>query len=180
MPVGVACPGCGSGDISTVEQARTAKRARRDDLLTRLETQPAAGDGCLHAAEGLVIAAGVGGGLAYKGVNDGAPLYIAGGVLLALVIIVITGYVVRDDGREKEAVAAGAERAEQLSRQAHYCYGCSSVFCVDGVPWRGLLTPDQFKKLVWTEAGYADKLTAGDKALKAEVPPGVLPEPGRG
>ncbi|MEV7884236.1 hypothetical protein ACWD3I_37385 [Streptomyces sp. NPDC002817] len=80
----------------------------------------------------------------------------------------------RDDRREKAAAEAGLPRAERLWRPAHYCYGCTSVFCPGGTPWQGLLTPEQFKKLVWTEAGYGDQLVVGDKAKDAEVPSGVL------
>lgn len=57
--------------------------------------------------------------------------------------------VVRGDGQEKAAVEAGEARADWLWRSAHYCYGCEAVFCPGGSPWRGMLTPEQFKKLVW-------------------------------
>lgn len=39
----------------------------------------------------------------------------------------------------------------------------------------GVLTPEQFKKLVWTEAGYADQLVVGDKAKEVEIPADALP-----
>ncbi|MGW7271849.1 hypothetical protein ACWGH5_15120 [Streptomyces sp. NPDC054864] len=64
----------------------------------------------------------------------------------------------RIDAREKAAEEAGAARADELWRPAHFCSGCSSVFCPDGTPWQGVLTTEQFKKFVWTQAGYADQL----------------------
>ncbi|GAA2277178.1 hypothetical protein GCM10010234_11500 [Streptomyces hawaiiensis] len=50
------------------------------------------------------------------------------------------------------------------------------MFCPGGAPWQGALTPEQFKKLVWTEAGYGDQLPTGDKARDAVLPSGVLPQ----
>ncbi|MET9388906.1 hypothetical protein ABZY20_00600 [Streptomyces sp. NPDC006624] len=173
-PAGVVCPGCGGVETRPVELARTGKGAMRDDLYGRLAPGPdKAGDGCLHFAEGVVLT-GLGIALGYAGLRQGDPLYLAGGAALALLCLVGTFVVVRGDGREKAAAEAGAPRAESLWRPAHYCSGCVSVFCPDGVPWRGALTPEQFKKFVWTEAGYAGQLPAGDKARDATVPSGLL------
>ncbi|MFH8485031.1 hypothetical protein [Streptomyces longisporoflavus] len=175
-PAGVVCPGCGGTEVRTVEQARRGKGAMRDDLFGRLAPGPdKGGDGCLHFIEGMALTA-LGGGLAYTGVQQDKPLYTLGGVALALICLLGTFVVVRSDGREKYAAEAGAARAERLWQPAHYCYGCTSVFCPGGTPWQGVLTPDQFKKLVWTEAGYADQLLTGDKAKDAELPAGVLGE----
>ncbi|WP_327718678.1 hypothetical protein OG381_27095 [Streptomyces sp. NBC_00490] len=171
----VVCPGCGSTEVATVSQARSGKGAMRDDLFGRLAPGPdKTGDGWVHFLEGMVLT-GIGIALAYTGVQQDKPLYMGGGALLALVCFLGTFVVVRDDRREKAAAEAGIPRAERLWRPAHYCYGCTSVFCPGGTPWQGLLTPEQFKKLVWTEAGYADQLVVGDKAKDAEIPAGVLP-----
>ncbi|MFJ2608866.1 hypothetical protein ACIO13_28385 [Streptomyces sp. NPDC087425] len=161
------------GDTA-VEQARTGEGAVRDGLFGGLEPGPNKfGDGWLHFADGMALTV-VGVGLAYMGVQQGKPLYLVGGVLLALVCFFGTFSVVREDAREKAAAEAGAPRALRLWRPARYCYGCASVFCPDGEPWQGVLTPEQFKELVWTEAGYAHQLPVGDKARGAEVPTDVL------
>ncbi|MGW1216250.1 hypothetical protein ACWD5F_42125 [Streptomyces sp. NPDC002499] len=170
----VVCPGCGGAETRTVEQARLGKGALRDDLYGRLAPGPdKSGDGLLHFAEGMVLT-GLGVALAYTGVQQAEGLYTIGGVLLALVCFVGTIAVVRSDGREKAAAEAGAPRARQLWHPARYCDGCNSVFCPGGTPWQGMLTPEQFKKLVWTEAGYADQLVVGDKAKDAEIPADAL------
>ncbi|MEU6676486.1 hypothetical protein [Streptomyces sp. NPDC046925] len=173
---GVACPGCGGVEVRTVEQARGGKGAMREDLFGRLAPGPdKGGDGCLHFAEGIVLT-GLGVALAYTGVQQDKPLYTVGGAALALICLLGTFVVVRGDGREKAAAEAGAARANQLWQPAHYCYGCTSVFCPGGTPWQGVLTPEAFKKLVWTEADYADQLLPGDKAKDAKLPSGVLRE----
>ncbi|GGX18180.1 hypothetical protein [Streptomyces lomondensis] len=175
-PVVVTCPRCGGTDVRTVEQARGGKGAMRDDLYGRLAPGPdKTGDGCMHFAEGMLLT-GIGIALACVGVQQEKSLYTVGGAALALLCIIGTLVVVRSDGREKAAVEAGAARAERLWRPAHYCSGCASVFCPGGAPWRGALTPEQFKKFVWTEAGYADQLPAGDKAKGAKIPSDALPE----
>ena len=187
-PAGMVCPRCGEATARTVEQARGGKGALRDDLYGRLAPGPdKTGDGCMHGAQGMVLT-GLGVALAYTGVQQGRSLYTIAGVALALLCVIGTLVVVRGDGREKAAAEDGAHRAERVWRPAYYCSGCSSVFCPGGTPWRGALTPEQFKKLVWTEAGYADQLLAGDKAKDVTVPADVLsvgdrttrPAPGHG
>ncbi|MCX4825758.1 hypothetical protein OG883_39160 [Streptomyces sp. NBC_01142] len=178
QPVDALCPGCGGAEVHSVEEARSDKRASGKNLHSRLEKGPDKnGDGCLHFVEGMVLV-GLGVGLAYTGVEREEPLYTLGGVVLAVLMLIGTIAVVRSDGQEKAAAEAGEARADRLWRTALYCYGCESVFCLGGSPWRGALTPEQFKKLVWTESGYGDQLVAGDKAKDAEVPPGIVP-PGR-
>ncbi|MER7481556.1 hypothetical protein ABTX60_28650 [Streptomyces sp. NPDC126510] len=148
----------------------------RDDLFGRLAPGPdKAGDGCVHVAEGMVLT-GMGIAFAYVGVHQDKPLYLVGGAAFALLCLVGTIVVSRSDGREKAAAEAGAQRAERLWRPAHHCSDCSSVFCPGGAPWQGALTPEQFKKLVWAKAGYADQLPTGDKARDAVIPSGVLPQ----
>lgn len=170
------CPGCGGTDVRSVEEATVGKGALREGLAGRLAKGPdKGGDGCLHFVEGMVIT-GIGIALAVFGVQQHKPLYTAGGIGMALVMFVGTLVVVRSDGREKAAEQAGAERADRLWQPARYCYGCTSVFCPGGAPWQGVLTPEQFKKLVWTQAGYEDQLDGGDKASAAEVPRGTLTE----
>lgn len=173
--VDVVCPGCGSAEVRTVEDARVGKGAMREQLHDRLAPGPdKTGDGLIHFLEGMVLA-GIGVAAAYAGADQDKPLYTIGGAAFTLLCLVGTFVVVRDDGREKDAAEAGASRAQRLWQPAHYCSGCSSVFCPGGTPWQGVLTPEQFKKLVWTEAGYADQLAAGDKAKSAELPSQALP-----
>ncbi|MBO8198851.1 hypothetical protein JW613_11110 [Streptomyces smyrnaeus] len=159
---GPICPGCGGTQTRPVAEAR-GKGGLRNDLLTRLAPGPQkAGDGCLHFLEGMVLT-GIGVALAYAGTEQDKPLYLAGGVALALVCFLGTLAVVRGDRRERAAETAGAERAARVWDPAFYCHGCECVFCPGGVPWQGALTPEQFKKFVWTEAGYADQLTGPAK-----------------
>ncbi|MGH4031564.1 hypothetical protein ACQB60_21810 [Actinomycetota bacterium Odt1-20B] len=170
-PVDLVCPGCGGQETRPVEEARGGKGALREKLNSRLEMAPdTGGDGCLHFIEGTVISLMIGGGLAYMGKEQDKPLYIVGGLVLAVVAFALTLMVVRDGGRDRAAARAGEERAERVWRPARYCYGCTTVFCPGGRPWPGQLTPEQFKKLVWTEGGYADQLPAGDKAKDAVLP----------
>lgn len=103
------------------------------------------------------------------------PLQLVGGVLLAVVCFFGTIAVVRGGARERTAADAGAPGAERLVAPSPRLLRLRRVFCPGGTPWQGFLTPEQFKKLVWTEAGYADQLVAGDKAREAEVPADVLP-----
>ncbi|MEV3970414.1 hypothetical protein AB0K68_20060 [Streptomyces sp. NPDC050698] len=174
-PVEVQCPQCGGGEVRPVEQARGGKGAMREDLYGRLAPGPdKGGDGWMHAAQGMVLT-GMSIVFSDMGVRQDKPLYTVGGVVLALLCVIGTFVVVRGDRREKAAAEAGAGRAERVWRPAYYCTYCSSVFCPGGIPWQGALTPEQFKKLVWTEAGYAGQLPAGDKARDAQIPVGVFP-----
>jgi hypothetical protein len=150
----------------------------RDGLSDRLARTPGVAsrfDGCLHFVEGMVMV-GVGAALAYSGIDNGKPLYAVGGSLLAVLLFVGTIVVVRGESRERSLVEAGEPRADALWRSAYYCPGCASVFCAAGTPWQGLLTPEQFKKLVWTEAGYAKQLE--ERFEDVDLPPGILTGPG--
>ena len=168
--IATACPACGDSRVRTVAEARGGKGALRKELHSRLAPGPEkSGDGCVHFIEGMVIS-GIGVGLAYTGLDQDKTLYTVGGIALAVIAFVGTIFVVRDDRREKSAETAGEGRAARMWDPAHYCYGCETVFCPGGTPWQGSLTPEQFKKLVWTEGSYARQLT--DKAKDAEVPPG--------
>ncbi|MEV0530147.1 hypothetical protein AB0I66_42765 [Streptomyces sp. NPDC050439] len=173
------CPRCGSAEVHTVEQARSNKGARANNLGSRLAKGPEksgdGSDGCLHFAEGLVLSLMLGGGLAYTGVEQDNPLYTVGGVALGLLIFAVTIAVVRSDGRDKAAAETSGETlANEYWLPAHYCYTCEGVFCPDGTPWQGVLTPEQFKKLVWRQGCYDRQLPPGDKAKDAEIPPGTL------
>ncbi|MEU6218733.1 hypothetical protein ABZ845_14620 [Streptomyces sp. NPDC047022] len=150
----------------------------RDGLADRLARTPGVAsrfDGCLHFVEGMVMV-GVGVALAYSGIDGHRPLYTAGGSLLAVLLFVGTVVVVRGEGRDRALVTAGEPRADALWRSAYYCPGCASVFCADRTPWQGLLTPEQFKKFVWTEAGYGKQLE--ERFKDVDLPPGVLTGPG--
>ncbi|WP_371544786.1 hypothetical protein OG266_10130 [Streptomyces sp. NBC_00554] len=193
---GVMCPGCGGSSVRTVEQARSERKAgekagekadwrsggkpERGSLADRLAVSPGATDSFdsfMHFLEGMVFT-GLGVGLAYTGVQQDKPLYTIGGVLLAVLLFVGTIVVIRGEARERVVVPRGELRAERLWRAGYYCSGCESVFCPDGLQWQGTLTPEQFKKLMWTEAGYADRLAHDDKAKEATVPAEALSRTG--
>jgi hypothetical protein len=128
------------------------------------------GDSWLHLVEGLLLS-GVGAALAYSGTQSGEPLYTVGGSLLAVLLFTGTVLVIRGEARQRRVVEAGEERAEELWRPASYCSACGTVFYPRGDPWQGRLTPGQFQKLVWTEAGYGEQL---DESLKrVALPPGM-------
>ncbi|MFI6333587.1 hypothetical protein [Streptomyces sp. NPDC050535] len=190
--VGVVCPGCGGSSVRTVERTcaeeragekddwRTGGKPQRGSLSDRLAASPGATDtfdSFLHFVEGLVIA-GLGLGLAYTGTQQDKPLYTVGGVLWAVLLFVATISVIRGEARERDVVNVGEPRAQRMWRAAYYCSGCESVCCPDGSEWQGVLTPEQFKKLMWTKAGYADRLLHDDKAKEATVPAEALPSHG--
>ncbi|MCW7942520.1 hypothetical protein AAW14_10770 [Streptomyces hygroscopicus] len=176
--VEVICPGCGSAGARTVPEVSVDHTAMRDGLSDRLAPSPGAPsrfDGCVHFVEGMLMA-GIGVALAYSGIDNDKPLYTIGGSLLAVLLFVGTIVVVRGEGRERARVEAGESRADALWRSAYYCSGCASVFCPGGTPWQGLLTPEQFKKFMWTEAGYGKQLEEQFKDV--DLPPGILTGPG--
>ncbi|MEU6098859.1 hypothetical protein [Streptomyces sp. NPDC047079] len=176
--VEVICPGCASARARAVPEVCADHAARREGLADRLARAPGVPsrfDSCLHFVEGMLMA-GVGVALAYGGVDGDKPLYTVGGSLLAVLVFVGTIVVVRGEGRERALVAAGAPRADTLWRSAYHCPGCASVFCPGGAPWQGRLTPEQFKKLVWTEAGYGKQLE--ERFTDVRLPPGISAGPG--
>ncbi|WP_237330394.1 hypothetical protein [Streptomyces sp. BA2] len=171
------CPRCGGAEVRTVEQAQSGKGALTKNLGSRLAKGPEkSGDGCIHFAEGLVLSLVIGGGLVYQGDVENNQLYTVGGVVLGLLILAATIAVVRADGRDKDAETSGETLANEYWMPAHYCYNCEGVFCPDGTPWQGVLTTEQFKKLVWRQGRYDRQLQPGDKAKDAEIPPGTLIE----
>ncbi|MDQ8707908.1 hypothetical protein RCO28_36390 [Streptomyces sp. LHD-70] len=119
----------------------------------------------------LLAGAGVTFLLAWLGVQKQLLVFTTGGAI-AVLGIVFTIKVIRKDGRERKVLEAAHALADPLWSPAHYCYGCEGVFCPGGTPWRGVLTPEQFKLLVWRQGQYDDQL--GDKARNTEIPPGTL------
>ncbi|MBB5105081.1 hypothetical protein [Streptomyces spectabilis] len=165
----VTCPGCGAPRTVAVDDAAVGRGLRR-----RLARAPLpAREALLHAAEGALLVA-LTLGWAAMGRDQGKPLYVIGALALTAVVAVVTSAVVRGDLRGRLAVRVGAARADPYWKAARHCPGCDTVFCPRGTPWRGALTPEQFKKLVWTQGGYADRLAPGDGARAAEVPPGTV------
>ncbi|MFD4482775.1 hypothetical protein ACFWPU_42640 [Streptomyces sp. NPDC058471] len=165
--------------MRTVEQAQSGKGALTKGLGSRLAKGPEKsgdGNGCIHFLEGLVLSLMFGGGLTYQGVVEDNQLYTVGGVVLGLLIFAATLAVVRDDGQKKDAETSGETLANEFWLPAHYCYSCEGVFCPGGTPWQGILTTEQFKKLVWRQGCYDRQLQPGDKAKDAEIPPGTLIE----
>ncbi|MEU6367927.1 hypothetical protein ABZ876_19830 [Streptomyces sp. NPDC046931] len=176
--VEVICPGCASAGARAVPEVCADHAAGREGLADRLARSPGVPsrfDSFLHFVEGMLMV-GVGVALAYGGVDDDQPFFTVGGSLLAVLVFAGTIVVVRGEGRERALVAAGAPRADALWRSAYYCAGCASVFCPGGAPWQGRLTPEQFKKLVWTEAGYGKQLE--ERFTDVELPPGIPAGPG--
>ncbi|MER6015032.1 hypothetical protein [Streptomyces bluensis] len=172
-PARAKCPGCEGTEVRSVQETRADPASLRDGLSDRLASEPGVasrGDSWLHCVEGALMT-GVGAGLAYSGVQGDKPLYTIGGSLLAVLLLVGTAAVIRGEARERRVVAAGRARAEELSRSASYCPGCASVFYADGTPWQGVLTPEQYQKYVWTEAGYGTRLDAAAKDVA--LPPGI-------
>ncbi|MDX2826361.1 hypothetical protein PV416_36155, partial [Streptomyces ipomoeae] len=180
QPVAVVCPGCGATgpSVRTVAETCADPEARRGGLVDRLAKAPgvhSGSDSVLHFLEGMVLS-GIGVGLAYSGVQNDKPLYTIGGSILAVLLFVGTLAVIRDERRERNIVASGRARAEGLWSPAYHCSSCDSVFYPGGSPWPGPLTPEQFKKYVWTEAGF-DKLF--DKQMKGvDLPPRPPAAPG--
>ncbi|MFF3904709.1 hypothetical protein ACFYZJ_01630 [Streptomyces sp. NPDC001848] len=171
--VDVKCPGCGSAAVRSVPEVCADHASMRDGLADRLARSPGAPtrfDSGVHCLEGMLLA-GVGIALAYGGIAHHRPPYTAGGALLAALLLVGTAVVVRREARERALVTAGESRAEALWRPAYHCAGCASVFCPGGTPWQGLLTPEQFKKFVWTEAGYDKELE--ERFTDVDLPPGI-------
>ncbi|MGV9697100.1 hypothetical protein ACWDTR_15270 [Streptomyces sp. NPDC003470] len=163
------CPGCRTQDTAPVAEARTGKRGRRDDLASRLAPAPEhTGNGCMHFAEGLLIAFLAGAAGAHFAGKWGLPwLTVVGGVA-AVLIFVATVAIVRTEHGDAQRVRAGESRAAALTAEARYCYTCQGVFQPSGTPWQGVLTPERFRHHVWTQAGYGDQLDG--KAKAAELP----------
>ncbi|MFJ3821800.1 hypothetical protein [Streptomyces nodosus] len=177
---GPKCPGCGSSGVRAVPEIyddHAAGRAGLADRLARAPGAPTRFDCGLHVVEGMVMA-GIGVALAHHGITRDKPLHAVGGSLLALLLFVGTLLVVRGEVRQRAVVAAGEHRAEALWRPSYHCSSCASVFCPDGTPWQGLLTPEQFKKYVWTEAGYGEQLE--ERFKDVDLPPVAPAVPGGG
>lgn len=179
-PVAAVCPGCGGTGpaVRTVADACADPESRSGGLTDRLEKSPgvhSGSDSVVHFLEGMVMA-GIGVGLAYSGVQNDKPLYTVGGSLLAVLLFIGTIWVIRGERRERRAVLAGEAHAERLWSPAHHCSSCDSVFYPGGSPCPGPLTPEQFKKYVWTEAGYGKQLD--NKVKGVSLPPGMPSGPG--
>jgi hypothetical protein len=174
----VICPRCGSAAVRAVPEVCADHTAMRDGLADRLARSPDAPsrfDGRMHFLEGMLMV-GVGVALAYSGIDNDKPLYTVGGSLIAVLLLVGTVFVLRREARERALVAAGEPRADALWRPAYHCTACASVFCPGGAPWQGLLTPEQFKKFLWTEAGYGKQLE--ERFRDVDLPPGIPAGPG--
>jgi hypothetical protein len=122
-----------------------------------------------------MVLAGIGAGLAYSGVQNDKPLYTAGGAVLAVLLFAGTLWVIRGEARERATVTAGGPRADALWRPARHCASCDSVFYPTGSPWPVPLTTDQFRKYVWTEAGF-ERYMEGRLAT-VDLPPRTPADP---
>jgi hypothetical protein len=178
-PAPVVCPRCGASgpSVRTVPDACADPDSPRSGLSDRLAKAPGTHsrfDSFTHFLEGLVLA-GIGAGLAYSGVQNDKPLYTVGGAILAVLLFAGTLWVIRGESRERATVTAGKPRAEDLWRPAHHCASCESVFYPTGSPWPGPLTTDQFRKYVWTEAGFDQHMDA--RLAEVELPPRTPADP---
>ncbi|GGZ26603.1 hypothetical protein [Streptomyces poonensis] len=175
---GTTCPGCGGSAVRTVPDTCADQESVRSRLSDRLARQPGVTsrfDTFTHTVEGLLLTA-VGGALAYEGIQKDKQLYTIGGSVLAVLLFLGTIYVIFDEIRERRVVAAGESRADALWRSASCCSGCGAVFFPAGSPWPHPLTPEQFQKYVWTEAGYGKRL---DKRVRdVALPPAHPSRPG--
>lgn len=172
-PDGTICPGCAGTSARPVPDVCADAGAARDGLADRLAGTPAAAtrtDMVTHLAEGLVMT-GVCAGLGHSGFRDGDLPFAVGCSLLAVLLLAGTVWVVRGEVRGRRLVAAGRAEADRLWTPALYCPSCAAVFCPGGDPWQGLLTPEQFRKYVWTEAGYGPQLE--DDVRDTDLPPGL-------
>lgn len=161
----VACPGCHTWENVPVAQARTDERGRRDKLATRLAPAPEDhGMGLMHFCEGLVLAVMAGAAGTYYADERDLPWLTAAGAAAGVLILVATIAIVRGEAREARQVRAGAPQAAALSDAARYCYTCRGVFCPSQHPWPGVVTPEHFRRHVWTAAGYGDRLDGKAKA----------------
>ncbi|WP_320783646.1 hypothetical protein [Streptomyces sp. CRN 30] len=182
-PVETVCPGCGGSgaEVRTVPETCADPESVRGGLSDRLARQPGVTsrfDTGLHTVEGLLLTL-VGGALAHDGIQHGKPLHTVGGSLLAVLLFAVTVKVVVGEIRERRAVAAGEPRADALWRSASYCSGCAAVFFPGGDPWPHPITPEQFKKYVWTEAGFHEQLKELDeRAADVALPPARPARPG--
>ncbi|MFM9454996.1 hypothetical protein [Streptomyces europaeiscabiei] len=172
-PVMVVCPRCGASGpaVRTVPDACADPDSPRSGLSDRLAKAPGVEsrfDSFVHFLEGMAMA-GVCAGLAQHGVQEDKPLFTIGGSVLAVLLFAGTLWVIRGESRERTTVTAGKPRAEDLWNPAHHCASCESVFYPTGSPWPGPLTTDQFRKFVWTEAGFDKHLD--EQLRQVELPP---------
>ncbi|MBZ3904662.1 hypothetical protein J8M51_23840 [Streptomyces scabiei] len=157
--------------MRTVPDACAAPDSPGSGLSDRLAKAPGTEsrfDSVMHFLEGMVLT-GVCAGLAQHGVQGGKPLFTIGGSVLAVLLFFGTLWVIRGEARERATVTAGRPRVEALWNPAHHCASCDSVFYPSGSPWPGPLTTDQFRKFVWTEAGFHKQLD--EKLKQLELPP---------
>ncbi|WP_329894871.1 hypothetical protein [Streptomyces sp. SP17KL33] len=172
-PLMAVCPRCGASgpSVRTVPDACAAPESPGSGLSDRLAKAPGTEsrfDSVLHFLEGMALTA-VCAGLAQHGVQNDKPLFTIGGAVLAVLLFVGTLWVIRGEARERATVTAGRPRADELWNTAHYCASCESVFYPTGSPWSGPLTTDQFRKYVWTEAGFDKQLE--EQLRQVELPP---------
>lgn len=164
----VMCPVCRTTDNVA------AGGPHKGRLASKLASGPNhTGDGCMHFIEGIIIAAMAAGAGKYYADDRGWPWLIPVGLVVAVLIVVGTIALVRSEGKDKRRAQAGRPRAAEIIATARYCSTCEGVFFPRGVPFAGVLAPEQFRHYVWTEAGYGDQLDPEAKA--AEPPLKVVP-----
>jgi hypothetical protein len=122
----------------------------------------------MHFGEGIVLAVMAGAAGKYFADDRDLPWLTAVGAVIGVLIVVATIVIVRDETRDARRVRAGASQAAALTAEARYCYTCQGVFYPSGHPWPGIVTPEHFRRHVWTAAGYGDQLDA--EAKTTELP----------
>jgi hypothetical protein len=170
------CPRCGGNEVRTVGEAWSGQGSTKKNLADRLARGPKVShEGCSHFIEGVILSLLAGAGLAFLlawlGIENQSVVFTIAAIV-AVLGIVLTIKVIRKGNREMKDLEAGHALADLLWSPAHYCYTCEGVFCPGGAPWRGVLTPEQFKLLVWRQGGYEEQL--GGKERNTEIPPGTL------
>ncbi|MFF9066180.1 hypothetical protein ACF09E_12570 [Streptomyces sp. NPDC014891] len=84
--------------------------------------------GCMHFAEGTVIALMAGAAGAYYADEWGRPWLTAVGAVVALLLFVGTIAVVRSGNRDARTARAAADRATAVGTEAtHYCAACGEA-----------------------------------------------------
>ncbi|MEU7697483.1 hypothetical protein [Streptomyces sp. NPDC039028] len=105
----VMCPRCGAADMTAVADATDSS-------------------GCMHFAEGTVIALMAGAAGAYYADEQGRPWLAAVGAVVAVLLLVGTIAVVRSGNRDARKARAAADRAAAAGTEAtHYCAACGEA-----------------------------------------------------
>ncbi|MFF7727162.1 hypothetical protein [Streptomyces sp. NPDC008001] len=145
-------------------EARTGEQGRRGDLMSGLASPSAhTGLSWMHVAEGVLLAVTAASAGKYFADDRGLPWLTPVGAVAAVLILVATIAIVRGEAREARRMRSRAAEVAALTAEARYCQTCRGVFHPSGIAWSGLATPEQFRRHIWTAAGYGDLLDPGGR-----------------